>query len=234
MKKIVLKKNNNPVLTANVIGATGLVGKQLVKQLLRNPAFEKVRAFVRSDMAIEHPKLEQHLTDFNDESTWEKNLQGDVLFSALGTTLKKAGSKEKQYETDVTFNLNFAKRAKENGIKTYILVSSVGANANSSIFYSRIKGELDEKADKLDFNKLIILRPSALSGDREETRWMEKLSIPVTKLITRFILKKYRPIEAATVAKAMINAAVNPSIQKKIWTADEIFPLAGEESTSTE
>lgn len=234
MKKIILKKNNNSSLTANVIGATGLVGKQLVEKLLDNKAFTKVRVFVRRDLAISHPKLEQHLTDFSNETTWGKHLKGDVLFSALGTTLKKAGSKEKQYQIDVSYNLNFAKRARQNGINTFVLVSSVGANPNSRIFYSRIKGELDEKADELNFNKLIILRPSALSGDREENRWMEKLSMPVTKLLTRFIMKKYRPIEASTVAKAMINAAVNPSIQKKIWTADEIFPLAGEDSTQKE
>ena len=101
-------------LTANVIGATGLVGKQLVSQLLENEHFGKVRIFVRRDSGLSHPKLEQLIVDFADEKTWAKKLTGDVLFSALGTTLKQAGSKAKQYEVDFTFNLNFAQKAKAN------------------------------------------------------------------------------------------------------------------------
>ena len=232
MNKKLINKRNKTALTANVIGATGLVGKQLVSQLLDDAAFDKVRIFVRRDTGIVHPKLEQHIVDYKNSATWENNLTGDVLFSALGTTLKKAGSKEKQYEIDVSYNLNFAKKAKQNGISSYILVSSVGADARSKLFYSRIKGELDEAVLNLGFRKIVILRPSALMGNREETRWMEDLSIPFTKFITRFIMKKYRPIAAVTVAKAMINASLNSSVQKKIWTADEIFPLADEESAS--
>lgn len=232
MNKKLINKRNKTALTANVIGATGLVGKQLVSQLLDDAAFDKVRIFVRRDTGIVHPKLEQHIVDYKNSATWENNLTGDVLFSALGTTLKKAGSKEKQYEIDVSYNLNFAKKAKQNGISSYILVSSVGADARSKLFYSRIKGELDEAVLNLGFRKIVILRPSALMGNRDEKRWMEDLSIPFTKFITRFIMKKYRPIAAVTVAKAMINASLNSSVQKKIWTADEIFPLADEESAS--
>src|SRR5680860_602710 len=117
--------------TANIIGATGLVGKQLVDLLLENDNFEKVRIFVRRDSGLKHPKLEQQIIDFNNEETWAKQLTGNVLFSALGTTLKQAGSKAKEFEVDFTFNLNFAKKAKENGIENYVLISSVGANAKS-------------------------------------------------------------------------------------------------------
>jgi uncharacterized protein YbjT (DUF2867 family) len=214
-------------LTANVIGATGLVGKQLLKQLLENKKFCKVRIFVRRDAGITHLKLEQQVVDFASEETWAKHLTGDVLFSALGTTLKQAGSKEKQYEVDFTFNLNFAQKARENGIENYVLVSSVGANPKSNIFYSRIKGELDEAVAKLGFKTLAILRPSSLTGDREETRWMEKMSIPVVRFVTKFIFKKYRPISGQTVAQAMIHAALNPHPGKTVWEADEVFELAG-------
>lgn len=214
-------------LTANVIGATGLVGKQLLKQLLQNDNFEKVRIFVRRDSGIKHPKLEQHIVDFGNEKSWTKNLTGDVLFSALGTTLKQAGSKEKQYEVDYTFNLRFAQKAKTNGIENYVLVSSVGANPKSNIFYPRIKGELDEAVTKLGFKNLAVLRPSSLTGDREETRWMEKMSIPIVRFVTRFILRKYRPISGETVAQAMINAVLKPDPEKTIWEADEVFERAG-------
>ena len=213
-------------LTANVIGATGLVGKQLVQLLLENENFEKVRIFVRRDSGIKHPKLEQQIVDFKDIKTWHKYLSGDVLFSALGTTLKQAGSKEKEYEVDFTFNLNFANKAKENDINNYILVSSVGANSNSKIFYTRMKGELDDAVGKIGFKNLAILRPSSLTGDRMEKRLMEIVSIPVANFITRYIFKKYRPIADKTVAKAMINSVIKPRQDKTIWEGDEVFKLA--------
>jgi len=175
---------------------------------------------------LSHPKLEEQIIDFKDEKTWGNLLKGDVLFSALGTTLKQAGSKEKEYEVDFTFNLNFAEKAKENGIENYVLVSSVGANSKSWIFYSRMKGELDEAVSKIGFKNLAILRPASLTGDREDDRTMEKLSIPVVRFVTKFIFKKYRPIHGKTVAKAMTNAVLKPDYDKTIWEADEVFKLA--------
>jgi uncharacterized protein YbjT (DUF2867 family) len=197
----------------------------LLKQLLENDNFEKVRIFVRRDAGISHPKLEQQVVDFASEKTWAEKLTGDVLFSALGTTLKQAGSKEKQYEVDFTFNLNFARKAKANGIENYVLVSSIGANPKSKIFYTRIKGETDNAVAKLGFKNLVILRPSSLTGDRDETRWIEKMSIPIARFITKFILKKYRPISGKTVAQAMINAVLNSNPEKIIWEGDEVFKL---------
>ncbi|QGY43143.1 NAD(P)H-binding protein [Maribellus comscasis] len=211
---------------ANVIGATGLVGSQLIPLLLENEQFEKVRIFVRRDSNIQHPKLEQQIVDFGDEQTWKTHLTGDVLFSALGTTLKQAGSKEKEYEIDFTFNLNFAKKAKENGIENYVLVSSVGANTKSRIFYTRMKGELDEAVSKVGFKNLTILRPSSLTGSRKEKRTAEIISIPVLLLLTKFVFKKYRPIKDKTVARAMINAVLEPTSKKTIWEANEVFRLA--------
>ena len=213
-------------LTANVIGATGLVGKQLVQQLLENDNFEKVRIFVRRDSGLKHVKLEQQIVDFRKIHTWEKALNGNVLFSALGTTIKQAGSKEKQYEIDFTFNLIFAKKAKENGIENYVLVSSVGANSKSKVFYTKIKGELDDSVAGIGFKNLAVLRPSSLTGDRKEKRPMEIISIPIANFLTKFIFKKYRPIKDTIVAKAMINAVVKPNYQKTIWEADEVFKLA--------
>lgn len=214
--------------TANVIGATGLVGKALVQQLLNDERFEKVRIFVRRETGLKHPKLEQLIVDFGKTETWEKQLTGDILFSALGTTLKQAGSKEKQFEIDFTFNLNFAQKAKENGIENYILVSSVGANSQSSIFYTKMKGELDEAVAKLGFQNLAILRPASLTGARENRRIAEEISVPVLNFLTRFVLKNYRPISDQTVAKAMINGALRKTGDKKIWEGSEVFKLAAE------
>lgn len=215
-------------LTANVIGATGLVGKALVQQLLNDERFDKVRIFVRRETGLKHPKLEQLIVDFAKTETWEKQLAGDILFSALGTTLKQAGSKEKQWEIDFTFNLNFAQKAKEKGIENYVLVSSVGANSQSSIFYTKMKGELDEAVSKLGFQNLVILRPASLTGPRENRRMAEEISVPILNILTRFVMKNYRPISDETVAKAMINAALLNPGDKKIWEGSEVFKLAAE------
>ena len=216
-------------MIANVIGATGLVGKQLVQLLLENDRFEKVRIFVRKDTGIQHQKLEQKIVDFSNPETWQNDLNGNVLFSALGTTLKQAGSKEKQYDIDVVLNRNFAQKAKKNGIENYVLVSSVGADAKSKVFYLHIKGKLDTEVQEMDFNNLVIVRPASLTGDRDGKRMGEVLSIPVINFITRFMLKKYRPIKDVTVAKAMINGVLVPNYQKTIWEAEEVFELAGED-----
>ena len=216
-------------LTANVIGATGLVGKALVQQLLNDERFEKVRIFVRRETSLKHPKLEQLVVDFGRTETWAKQLTGDVLFSALGTTLKQAGSKEKQWEIDFTFNLNFAQKAKENGIENYLLVSSVGANSKSSIFYTKMKGELDEAVAKIGFSNLVILRPASLTGPRENRRMVEEISVPVLNLLTRFVMKNYRPIGDEIVAKAMINGTLRNTGGKTIYEGGEVFNLAAEE-----
>ncbi|NOR76573.1 MAG: NAD(P)H-binding protein [Draconibacterium sp.] len=213
-------------LTANIIGATGLVGKQLVQLLLEDDNFDKVRIFVRRNSGLKHPKLKQHIVKFSDIKTWEKDLNGDVLFSALGTTLIQAGNKKAQYEVDFTFNLNFAKAAKHNNITNYVLVSSIGANSKSKIFYTRIKGELDDAVAKLEFEKLTILRPSSLIGNRKVKRIIEIISIPFISFFTIFILKKYRPIKAKIVAQAMINRVLKPDSTKTIWEGNEIFKLA--------
>lgn len=215
-------------MEANVIGATGLVGKQLVKMLLNNDKFEIVRIFVRRKSGFSHPKLKEQIVDFSNEKTWSDYLKGDVLFSALGTTLKQAGGKDQQYEVDYTCNLNFAEKAKGNGIENYVLISSIGASANSRIFYTRMKGELDEAVSKIGFKNLAILRPASLAGDREEPRLMEEMSLPVVRFVTKFVFKKYRPIRGKTVAAAMINATLKPNYDKTVWEADEVFSLAEE------
>ena len=190
--------------TAIVIGATGLVGKELLKQLLEDAAYEKVVAFSRRDPGLKSPKLELHLIDFGKRDEWEKWVQGDVLFSALGTTMKQAGSKEAQYLVDYTFQHQFAEAASQNGVAQLVLISSVGADANSSIFYSRIKGELDRDVQKLAFDSVHVMRPGPLTGERENPRGGEaflKLTMGILNSIGLF--RKYKPISGTQVAEAM-------------------------------
>jgi len=193
---------------ANVIGASGLVGHELLVQLLDHPEFEKVRIFVRRTTGIVHPKLEEQIIDFDQTESWKPLVKGDVLFSTLGTTIKTAKTKENQYRVDFTYQYEFAKAAAENGIPTYLLVSSMGANPKSSVFYSRMKGELEDAVAKLPFQKLIIIRPSILDGDRQEKRAGEKFGLILTRFVTKFILKVYKPTPVDLLASKMIRLSL--------------------------
>jgi uncharacterized protein YbjT (DUF2867 family) len=215
--------------TVNVIGATGMVGRELVTQLLQNEEVGKVRIFVRREFNSRHPKIEQHLVDFDNDASWKQFLVGDILFSTMGTTLKQAGSKANQYKVDYTCQYRFAEEASMAGIPVYVLVSSAGASSKSLLFYSRIKGELDDAVQKLPFHKVIILRPSILDGIREKRRPFEEKSIRAMRVISRFLFKKFRPIPAATVAKAMIRGALGEAeVNSSIVNPEEVFKLAGE------
>lgn len=204
-------KNDKMGKIANVIGASGLVGQQLVAQLLAHPEYERVRIFVRRTTGIGHPKLEEQLIDFDRTESWQHLVQGDVLFSTLGTTIKTAKTKENQYRVDFTYQYEFAKAAAGNGVPTYVLVSSMGANPRSSVFYSRIKGELEEAVTGFLFRKLLIFRPSILDGDRQEKRTGEKVGLVVSRFLTRFILKKYRPTPVRQLAARMISLSLDPA-----------------------
>ncbi|MDP2113524.1 MAG: NAD(P)H-binding protein [Bacteroidota bacterium] len=208
---------------ANVIGASGLVGQQLVAQLLENPEFEKVRSFVRRPSGISHSKMEEILIDFGKPESWKQMVQGDVLFSTLGTTIKTAKTKENQYRVDFTYQYEFAKAAAENGVGAYVLVSSMGAGSKSSVFYSRIKGELEEVVSKLNFRKCIIVQPSILDGDRKEKRAGEKIGLLISRFITKFVLKKYRPTPVDVLAAKMIGLSLDQKEGFRIVEGLEIF-----------
>ncbi|HRN27810.1 MAG TPA: NAD(P)H-binding protein [Ignavibacteriaceae bacterium] len=214
--------------TAIVIGATGLVGSYITLKLLDDSRYSKVKVFVRNSLEVKHPKLEEHIVDFEKLDLWKDEIKGDELYSALGTTIKKAGSKNAQYKIDFTYQYETAKAAAKNGVKSYMLISSAGANYKSSNFYLRMKGNLDEKVQLLNFKKIRIFRPSILVGLRSEKRVGESIGIKIAGLITRIIpaLKRYKPIKASIVAEAMIvSANQNKSDKIKIYHPEEIFIL---------
>lgn len=208
---------------ANVIGATGLVGHQLVNQLLLHSKFDKVRIFVRHKTRFIHSNLEEFIIDFDQPETWRHLVKGDVLFSTLGTTIKKARTKKNQYRVDYTYQYEFAKAAAENGISTYVLVSSIGANPKSLTFYSRIKGELEVAVARLNFSKLVIVRPSILDGNRTERRIGEKIGLNMSRFLTKIILKKYRPTPIGVLATKMIQLSVDQIEGSRIVEGLEIF-----------
>lgn len=214
--------------TALVIGASGLVGSFVTLKLLGDDRYDKVKVFVRRSLGVKHAKLDEHIVSFEKIESWKELLNGDELYSALGTTIKKAGSKEAQYKIDFTFQYEIAKAASENNVKKYLLVSSVGADYKSSNFYLRTKGNLDEKVQQLNFERIRIFRPSILIGLRSETRLGETLGIKIAGVITKIIpaLKKYKPIKASLVAEAMIKSANQTTSEKiKIFQSDEIFNI---------
>ena len=210
---------------ANVIGASGLVGQQLVGQLLNHPDFKKVRIFVRRKCSITHPKLEEHLIDFDTPESWKHLVQGDVLFSTMGTTIKMAKTKENQYRVDFTYQYDFAKVAAENGVSAYVLVSSMGASSKSSVFYSRIKGELEDAVSKLNFRKLIIFRPSILDANRQEKRAGEKVELVIIRFLTKFILKNYKPTPVDILASKMIRLSLDQTAGFRMIEGADIFSV---------
>ena len=194
-------------MKALVIGATGATGKDLVNQLLTDKDYDEVNIFVRRPLAVENPKLKTHIVNFDKPEEWKDLVKGDVAFSCLGTTLKAAGSKEAQRKVDYDYQYNFAKAAKENEVEDYILVSSYGANPKSKIFYSRMKGELEQSIKALHFNKLMIFQPGML--DRKDSeRTGEVLGGKSIKFANKFgVLTQQKPLPTAVLAKAMINSS---------------------------
>lgn len=193
--------------TAIIIGATGLTGKALLYQLLQDDQFDKVILFLRKELNIKHAKLIQHAVDFNQLGNYKDLIKGDVVFCCLGTTIKTAGSQDAFKKVDFTYPTKFAEIAKENGISTFLLQSSLGADATSNNFYLKVKGETEEIIKKLSFNSFATFRPSMLLGNRTEFRLGESIGKIVMQLFSfLFIgkLKRYKAIHVNQVASAMI------------------------------
>ena len=210
-------------MKALVIGATGAVGKDLVDMLLKDDSFESVSVFVRRPLGLENPKLTVHIIDFNPPELWRNLLQGDVLFSCLGTTIKAAGSQEAQWKVDYTYQYEAAKAARENGVETYALVSSIGANPKSKIFYSRMKGELEEAVKKLGFPACFILQPPSLVRKGSD-RFGEKAGVVILKALNAIgLMRSWTPMPTEEVAASMIRLAKSGHRESKTVTAQAIL-----------
>ena len=200
---------------ALVIGATGATGREMVQLLLKDDDFDQVTIFVRTAPTINHKKLTIHEIDFKELEKNKDLFKGDILFSALGTTKKDAGGKDQQYEIDYTYQYKFAKIAAENGVGQLCLVSSVGANAKSSFFYTRVKGALEEAVKKLNFKKIDIFQPPMLIRQPELTREGEKSGIKILNRLNKIgILKSQKPLAVEALAEKMLKMAKTPSNEK--------------------
>ena len=194
-------------MKALLIGATGATGSDLLQLLLMDSEVESVTIFVRRDPLINHPKLKVHLIDFDRNEQWRHLVKGDILFSCLGTTLKDAGSKEAQWKVDHDYQYRFAEAARENGVGTLLLVSSMNASPKSPFFYARMKGELEEAIRRLEFPGLMIFRPPSLIRKGSD-RTMERVGLKVIGFLNRLgLLQSMRPLSTEQLAKAMLRAA---------------------------
>lgn len=191
--------------TALIAGYTGLIGSQLLSILLKSNHYEKVIALGRRNLDIQHPILLQQKVDFNNIQLDKQKI--DDVFCCLGTTMKKAGSKEKFRLVDFHYPVSLASYCLNNGAKQFLLVSSMGADKKSKIFYNQVKGEVENAVSKLGYPRLDMLRPSLLLGDRGESRFAEDLGKVVMKLFGFLFLgplKNYKAIDSGKVARAMI------------------------------
>ena len=211
--------------SALLAGSTGLIGKFCLNILLKNNVYDKVIIPVRKKTENENEKLYQLNINYDKISDFKNEMKADDIFCCLGTTMKKAGSKEEFYKVDFNYVYNLAKLCKDNGAKTFSLISSIGADKNSGNFYLKVKGETEDAIIKLGYDTTNIFRPSFLAGERNESRPGEKAGIFIMKLITPLLqgpLKKYRAIDAETVAEVMVKAAQYKSNAVNIFPSDMI------------
>ncbi|KFF12217.1 semialdehyde dehydrogenase [Chryseobacterium soli] len=202
-----MQSTNSIIMKALVIGATGATGKDLVQQLLNDKDFEAVDVFVRKPIDIQNDKLNVHVVNFEKPEEWKNAVKGDVAFSCLGTTLKDAGSKEAQRKVDFDYQYEFAKAAKDNNVDDYVLVSAYGADPKSKIFYSKMKGELEEAVKQLHFNKITVFKPGMLER-KDSQRTGEVLGSRIIKFANKIgLLESQRPLPTDVLAKAMINSS---------------------------
>jgi uncharacterized protein YbjT (DUF2867 family) len=212
-------------MKALVIGATGAVGKDLVQMLLEDDSFESVAAFVRRPLGFENPKLTVHIIDFDHSEKWGRLLEGDVLFSCLGTTIKAAGSQDAQWKVDYTYQYEAAKAARENGVPTYALVSSIGASPKSKIFYTRMKGELEDAVKKLGFPACYILQPPSLIRKGSD-RFGEKAGVVILRALNAIgLMRSWKPMPTEEVAAAMIRLAKAGSRETQTIVSQDILKV---------
>ncbi|MGF6846832.1 uncharacterized protein YbjT (DUF2867 family) [Chitinophaga sp. W3I9] len=210
-------------MKALIIGATGATGKDLVRVLLQDRDYTAVVIFVRRSTGIVHPKLIEIVIDFNKLENESEVIKGDVWFSCLGTTMKVAGSKEKQWHIDYDIPAKFAEIAKRNGVTKAVLLSAYGASAKSSVFYSRVKGNLEDRIASLAFEQYIIFRPGLLLR-KNTNRLGERMTAGALKVLNFLgLIRKFRPLPTFTLAEKMAKAPKVLAPGMHVIELDRIF-----------
>tara|TARA_Y100000992_G_scaffold270689_1_gene211162 strand:- start:196 stop:852 length:657 start_codon:yes stop_codon:yes gene_type:complete len=215
------------VKTALIFGSSGLVGGHLLNQLIQNNNYSKIKVFIRSELEINDSKLDIIKTDFNNLENHREEIKGDDCFFCIGTTKKNSPDKNEYRRVELDIPKEIAQIAKSNSVNSFAFVSSGYADAKSSGDYLKFKGLVEEELKNLNFSKLAIMRPSFLIGDRKEERVGEKIGIFLFNMLSPLFLgplKKMKPIQSETVARAMIRAT-NENLEKNIFESNEIVEL---------
>jgi|TARA_B100001057_G_scaffold53898_1_gene47853 uncharacterized protein YbjT (DUF2867 family) len=216
--------------TALLFGSSGLIGSNLLDNLINNNNYNKIKIFVRGLPSINNSKVEVIKTDFMDLDTLKENLIGDDCFFCIGTTHKDTPDKNEYRRIEYDLPVHLAKIAKFNSINNFIYVSSIGANPKASSTYLKNKGQAEEELKKIGFSNLSIIQPSFLVGNRKAFRISEALGIPVMKFLSLFFLggfKKYTPINVEIVVKAMIKIA-SENYNEQTYLSDRLQELGSE------
>lgn len=207
--------------TVWVVGATGLVGRETVQALLADDTFARVIAFVRRSTGLTHPKLTERVVDFEKLEAAFDEARCDAAVCCLGTTIKVAGSKEKFRRVDHDYPIAFARAALQKGAQQLAIVTALGSDAGSLVFYNQVKGQVEDALSALPYKSLSIARPSLLLGERDEMRLGEKLMTPFSKLLPG----KYRGIEGRTVARALLKLLKEQRPGKQVVPSDQLQKL---------
>ena len=208
-----------------IIGSSGLIGKEVLKLTLENSKIEHVTILVRKSLNLKHEKLTEVITNFKDLNEIESRIIGDALICCLGTTRKKTPNLQEYKNIDFGLTLEIAKIAKINDVRQIHLISAIGADPNSKIFYNRLKGETEQALIKIDFPQTIIYQPSLLIGKRKEFRFGELIAQKLAPIFDVFLigtLKKYHSIPANTIAKAVLNRILSEGEKTEIMEYNEI------------
>ena len=183
--------------SALVLGATGVVGRELVRELCESPGYDEVEVWARREIGFCRPKLHARIIDFEGISDIAPH-KFDEIFCALGTTMKQTGSREAFLRVDVDYVYAAAKWGKAAGVRRFVLVSSPGANEGSLSFYLRAKGRIERRVSELGFDSLQIVRPPLILGERPDARPLERLTAAVFKLLPAYVFCKFRPLSGAS------------------------------------
>jgi len=214
--------------TALLFGSSGLVGGHLLRKLIENSNYSKIKIFVRLEPEINDPKLEIIKTNFNNLENHKEDIKGDDCFFCIGTTKKNSSNKDEYRRIELDMPKQIAQIAKSNSVNSFVFVSSGFADPKSSGDYLKFKGQVEEELKKLNFSKLGIMRPSFLMGDRKEKRIGEKIGIFLFKILSPLFLgplKKMKPIHSEKVAKAMIKVS-NGDFKKTVFESNEIVEVS--------
>jgi uncharacterized protein YbjT (DUF2867 family) len=214
---------------ALVAGASGLVGGHLLHLLLADAAYARVITLARRQLDARHAKLDQRVLDLGALDAVADPPHVDDAFCCIGTTIKKAGSQDAFRRVDYDYVLAFARAAQRAGARQFLLVTALGADSTSRIFYSRVKGEIEHAVRELPFQGIQIFRPSFLMGERAEVRLAERIGVPVARVLAPLLigpLRRYRPIQAADVARAMLQLAKEAPRGPNVFEYDGIIAAA--------